>query len=565
MIELNKSISKYQGTICFLAVTATYFFLRWLTFKGFNGTDDLHYAFLSSNLLKGQYNPFVANDIFSGRVLLIAWQAIIYFIFGITTFSTQVGTLIVTMICCYLTVFKLARFNEVNTILLASALFYFNPVLSEATLGVMPDIFIMLAGIIIFILWDHMLREESRRPIIFQSIACGLIVFAAMFFKENALIFIPFLFLLALWTGDKKLFLPAFVIIITFSFCVLLSGLVYFYFTGDFFFRVHQVLNSAYPNVCDYAMFSTREKFARLTYGVWVQFIIESFYPVILAALLILLHLLFDKNFRLKKSKIVIVFTILFVLGLYFPFSLHGYQPLCSRPRHFIFLLPPAVIITTNFFKEARKNQWFMWLFIFASAAIFFICLFDSVEKWYWMVYGLLLSFFVIQKLNTFHFSSRSSYVVFSGILALYMPYRLFFMNSNWFQNMQSISKEIKGNYYYFPDHDNMMHWKMLHRFDTSIHTISLEVKPFKSFEPYYEKAGAENFKPGWLIVNYVYNQTGQQFLQKTDSLSRKGFFRKEKCVGSICAYYIDTPGSLNFIKKMEADEDKNSLPVHVN
>ena len=94
---LTASSSKYGGIVCFSIVTAVYFFSTWLTFKGFNGTDDLHYALLSSELLKGKYHPFEGNDIFSGRILLIAWQAFIYLVLGMTTFSTQVGTLLVTV------------------------------------------------------------------------------------------------------------------------------------------------------------------------------------------------------------------------------------------------------------------------------------------------------------------------------------------------------------------------------------------------------------------------------------------------------------------------------------
>jgi hypothetical protein len=291
---------------------------------------------------------------------------------------------------------------------------------------------------------------------------------------------------------------------------------------------------------------------------VWVQFIIESFYAVILAAIVILFRLFFDKNFKLNKHKMVLAFTILFLLGLYFPFSLHGYQPLCSRPRHFIFLLPPGVIICVNFLNEAWKNKKLMWFFIFASVIMLIICLLDSVEKWYWMIYGLLLIYFIVQKYNPFSFIYKARYLLFGSILWLYMPYRLFFMNSNWFQNMQHISTELKGNYFYFPDHDNMMHWKMLHGFSNKTHSISLENNPFKIFEPYYDKPDTANFEAGWLIVNNAYLQNGKKFLEKINSLTRQNFFANKMRVGDISAYFIDKPEKLFFIKKIVADYSKN-------
>ena len=555
---MTVSSSKYNGIICFFIVTAVYFFSKWLTFKGFNGTDDLHYALLSSDLLKGTYNPFEGNDIFSGRILLIAWQAFIYLVLGVTTFSTQVGTSLITMVCCYLTIFKLARFTNNNSILLGCSLFYFNPVLAEASLGVLPDVYIMLAAIIVFLLWQKISETQNRKTITAQSILIGLTVFAAMFFKENAFIFIPFLIFISFFTGEKKNIAAAAISIATFFVCVLLSGWMYYYYTGDFFFRVHQIINSNYPNVCSYAAFSTKEKIARLTYEVWLQFIVESFYPVILAAILIVLRFVFDRSFTFKKDTMIPAFILLFVLGLYFPFSLNGgYQPLCARPRHFIFLLPLGVPICVNFFNEAGKNKRLLWLFILASCIIFVTCLLTSGQKWYWMIYGLLLFYFIIQKYPPFSFIYKARYILFAFILWLYMPYRLFFFSSSWFQNMQDISTELKGNYFYFPDHDNMMHWKLLHGFDDKIHSISLEKNPLKIFKPYYENFDTTYFNAGWFIVNSAYIQNGNAFLEKINSLNKQGFFTRKICAGGICAYFIDTPAKLSFIKKVVADYSK--------
>jgi hypothetical protein len=555
---LTVSSSKYGGIACFSIVTAVYLFSTWLTFKGFNGTDDLHYALLSSELLKGKYNPFEAHNIFSGRILLIAWQAFIYLVLGITTFSTQVGTLLVAVVCCYLTIFKLARFKNNNSILLGSSLFYFNPVLAEASLGVLPDVYIMLAAIIVYLLWQKISATHRRKTIIVQSILIGLTVFAALFFKENAFIFIPFLVIIAVFTGKKKNITAAAIIIATFFVCVLLSGWMYYYYTGDFFFRVHQIIHSNYPNVCSYATFSTKEKIARLTYGVWLQFIVESFYPVILAAILLVLRFVSDRSFTLKKDNTILAFIILFILGLYFPFSLNGgYQPLCERPRHFIFLLPLGVPICVNFFNETWKNQRVMWLFIAASFIILLTCFFNSGQKWYWMIYGLLLFYFIIQKYPPFSFIWKLRYLLFAFIVWLYMPYRLFFFTSNWFQNMQNLSTELKGNYFYFPDHDNMMHWQLLHGFDDKIHSISLEKNPFKIFKPYYENSDTAHFNAGWFIVNSAYLQIGNAFLEKINSLSNENFFISKTCSGDICAYFIDTPSKLAFIKEVVADYSK--------
>lgn len=546
---MSKNIFKYQGIICFALITSIYLFSKWLTFKGFNGTDDLHYAMLASNMLKGNYTPFAVNDIFSGRIFLIAWQALIYFVFGINTFTTQAGTMIVTVLCCYLTIFKLARYNDFNRVLLASSLFYFNPVLGEANLGVMPDVYVMLAGIVLLILWNDILQQQERGQIIYRAIMCGLIVFAAMFFKENALVFIPFIFIISLVNGKKKFLFAGIISTGTFFLCVFISGLMYYHYTGDFFFRVHQVINSNYPNGCNYTMLPATAKVVRLTYGVWEGFILESFYPVILAAIMILLRMLFDKKFRLKQNQMAIIFVIFFLLGLYFPFSLQDYQPLCSKARHFIFLLPPGIIICVSFLEDAWKDKRLMWLFIVASAIILSVCVLNTMEKWYWMIYGFLLFYFIIQKLHVFTFFYRVRFIMLASVLWVYMPYRLFFINSSWFKNMQTVSAELKGNYYYFPDHDNMMNWQVLHGFNSAVHCFSVEKDPFKIFKPYYENPDTTSFHQGWFIVNKAYIITSAHFLDKIDSLKKDKYFSKQVCAGDICAFFIDTPEQLFYIK----------------
>lgn len=394
IIELAEYNPKRITLYCFWLATAVYLFITWFTFKGFNGSDDLHYAMLASNMVKGTYSPFASNDIFSGRMLMVAWQALIYYFGGINAFTTQAGTLITAVLCCYLTIFKLGKFTAWQTVLAGTALFYFNPVLKEATTGVLPDVYIMLAGIVILILWKQI--EAASKINWFKAACCGLIAFAAMFFKENALVFIPFLLIVS-FTGVRKRTVPAgLTAIAAFATCVLLSGVMYYHFTGNFFFRVLQIQNADYPNPCSYGSFTLHEKITRLTYGVWQQFIVESFYPVILAALLLLFRLPCDRVFKIKENSIAKSFLILLILGLYFPFSLKGYQPLCFMARHFIFLLPPAVLLCTSFLEEATTNKVVRLLLIAVSAVILVVCINSTHLKWYWMIYSLLLAYFSI-------------------------------------------------------------------------------------------------------------------------------------------------------------------------
>ena len=515
----------------------------------------MHYAMLAANMLHGRYNPFAVNDIFSGRILLISLQALIYFIAGINAYTTQLGAMIVTVLCCYLTVFKLIEIKSNCSVIVASSLFYFNPVLSEANLGVMPDVYVMLAGILILLLWKKILKEQNRQRIILNSILIGLIVFAAMFFKENVLIFIPFLFCIALLNNKNHGLRAGLIIIPTFCFLVFLSGCMYYYFTGDFFFRVQQIKTADYPNPCNYNGISGNELTARLTYGVWRDFIVESFYPVVLASVMIVLRILFDKNYNTRKDPWTIYFIILVILGLYFPFSLSGYQPLCFKARHFLFLLPLGVSISTFFLENAWNNKRIPWFFIMASAILLAGCMISTGEKWYWMMYGFLFIYFIVQTISGKNFLLyKLRYIMFAAILWIYMPYHLFFISSDWFKNIQSLTEKLDGYFFYFPEHDNMMHWKLLHGFDSIFHSYNLEKEPFKVFVPYYEKL--DSFHPGWCIVNKKYTTRSPEFLNKIDSLKHINYFSKQISIEDVSAFFISSPVQLSYVKTI-IDEDK--------
>lgn len=522
---------------------------RWLTFKGFNGTDDLHYAMLSSNMLKGKFDAFNANDIFSGRVLLIALQALIYFAVGVNIFTTQAGTLAATVFCCYLIIFKLAKYKTFNEIIFACSIFYFNPVLNEATLGAMPDIYVLLAGILVFLLWQKISAEENKRKNFVHSVLCGLIIFAAMFFKENAIIYIPFILIASLLTWQKKIFFSL-VTISTFLLLVIAAGFVYQHYTNDFFFRLHQIQNSSYENPCNYTSQPSSALIERLTYGEFKEFVTASFYPVILAFFLLFANIFFNKNYKLKDDSSAKYFIVLLLLGLYFPFSFTDYQPLCINARHFIFLLPFAIMVCTSFFQNLSTAYLQRKFFIIASLIILIICVINTGEKWYWMVYGLLFAFFAIAALQ-FRLFIKIQPIFFAATLWVYMPYHLFFQNSDWFKNLQTIAEKTSGNYFYFPEHDNMMHWQLLHGYNDSIHCYNLEKFPFMIFQKYYEPLDTKNFHAGWLIINNAYTTRSEEFLHRINVLNQMTFLPKKICDGDICAYYIDMPERLITVQQI--------------
>ena len=90
-------------------------------------------------------------------------------------------------------------------------------------------------------------------------------------------------------------------------------------------------------------------------------------------------------------------------------------------------------------------------------------------------MYGLLLAYFSVSYFISAGFLAKIKYAAFAAILMLYMLYPVFFIKNNWFNNMQVIAKQTTGNVWYFPEHDNMMHFQLLHQFKDDHHYYSLE------------------------------------------------------------------------------------------
>ncbi|MES2776462.1 MAG: hypothetical protein V4722_19955 [Bacteroidota bacterium] len=543
----------------FLLATAVYLLTKWLFFKGFSGTDDLHYANLAANVLKGSYSPIVPGDIFSARAGLVYFQAIIYFIGGINAFTTQIATLVVTVLCCYLTVFKLGRLKDTGPVLVACSLFYFNPVLNVATLGILPDVFVMLTVIVIILLWKKVMVEKSKVQFFLLNLSIGCIILAGMFFKENVLIFVPLIICLGIWQKDKSGIKAAAIITATFITGVLICGLVYWHFTGDFLFRVHQIQNSTYLNPCNYALLPAKDLVVRLTYGVWWEFITTGFYPVILAAFILVFRLVAEKKFKSNIPFDAACFIILLLLGLYFPFSLKGYQPLCFNARHFIFLYPFGILIATRFIQDAFEKNGLLTKYLLSVSLLLLLCAFIGTNnKWHWMMYGLFSAYFLLlafSKNNPLLFRTR--HAGFALLLWLYMPYQLFFQNSNWFKDSQTISAQLPGNYFYFPEHENMISWKLLHHFDTAYHCYNLDPAPFKLFVPYYEKQDSV-FHPGWVIINHGFTARTPGFLEKIKHPDSQQYFPIQKQVGDIRAYYLSDKTQYEFMQALTARDSNN-------
>jgi hypothetical protein len=554
--------SKNSVLFSFFLITLFYLFTRWLIFKGFNGTDDLHYAMLAARMIQNRYNPFVPDDIFSGRILLIGFQSLIYRIGGINVLSTLAGTLLASIFSCYLTVFKLLNCKSPIAVILAASLFYFNPVLSYSTLGILPDSYVMLAGIGIILLEKNIIFKDARFKFL-KSFILGISLGLSLLIKEITLPFLPVCCLLVLFYRPKEFKLIIVFQVIGFITLIILAGIFYFKNTGDAFFKLSQINNSNYINYC--SDIKGKDLLIRLSYGVWLLFIIRGFYPVLFGFAFVI-NQWFEKGKGFLKSNFnAIVFVLLLIFIIYFPFSLHSYQPVCAAVRHFLFLLPWGVALSMEFLFRPLTNAGNRRRFFWICLTFLILCVLNTPAKWNWLIWALITVFFLVQLLIKRNFNV--SIIIFCGILWVSLLENVFFHSGPWFRDMQAMSRKIPPGNFYFPDHDNMMNWELLYQFDEKNNTFyNLEKNPFFIFSRYYTRLKDHPFKPGWFIINNYYTSSTDKFISAMDSLKNSNAFSNILKYGHLEALYIDNPETL---KKIQLEIESNSnqysiqLPNH--
>ena len=231
---------------------------------------------------------------------------------------------------------------------------------------------------------------------------------------------------------------------------------------------------------------------------------------------------------------------ILLLLGIYFPFSLEGYQPLCAVPRQFLFMVPLAVACITSFLAKEHTIQERTLLVLF-SVLFLGTVITHSGNKWSWMVYGLMLLFFTVHFFISHRFVSLQR-MAFCSILYLSILEPAVFRRNTWFRDMEALQQKLPehSGCYYFPDHDNMMHWKLLHRFnDTTIQYYNLEKNPNISYRVYYQYPDRHTFHPGWFIFNKSYTTCSRMLIRSIDSLGRVGYFSRQLPTEHVNAYWI--------------------------
>lgn len=549
---LPASLLKYKPLITFSGASLLFIVSQWILFTNYNGADDLHYAMLAAKLTRGEFNPFERGDIFTGRVLLISFQALIYKVFGISVLSTSAGTILATITACYLTVLRFLQQKRTVAVFILCCLFYFSPVVTNAATGIMPDAYVMLVGIILLLILRKSIRTEITpgRKVRFQLLA-GMIIALGLLIKETAIVFLPLAVVFYIINSKKKWIANSLLIILSFTATVVVFGLVYYTATGDFFYRIVQIKNSEYANPCNFSDQPYFELLKRLTYSVWQRFIITGYYPVILGFITsVAIFIERRKATSTVSLNNSLYFISLLIIALYFPFSLKGYNPLCDDPRHFLFLIPFAVIAFSDFINREQFTKSNQRILITGLLLVLIVCITSTLSKWQWMIYTLLL----LTSLVLFFYkkSVKPALYFLSVVLVVSISERLYLPHNNWFSQMKKVNAVTQSDCYYFTNRDLMMHWKLLNEFkDDNIQYYNLDRNPSRISKLYNKDAYKAPFHTGWLIVVKSHHSTPKELISRINSSSCCQYFSQKIEQKDLFAIYLTTHEQLEYVKSL--------------
>lgn len=503
--------------LLFCCVTLVMLITRYFSFYTFKGSDDLHYAFLSSRVLNGSYDMFFAQDIYAGRTLVVFYQALWFKVFGINDFSMLMPSISSLIVLAYLVCFKSGLQKDAGTVTLAAALVYFNPVVTRTTTGNLPDVYIALIAMLVFLLIKKSTGEISKKRGLQSGMIAGLLLVAGLFVKES-IVLIYAGAAVVLFYQRKKLsrnfFIP---LIATVSAGV--AGYLLFYYlnTGDALYHFVQINNAAYFNPCSYGCFSNSYFIKRLTITVPYEAIISGAWPLLLAVPV----LIFNPNKNTAAGFWKISFIVLLLLAMYFPFSLSPYVPLCHDMRQFFFIFPFAIVwylsasSSASLTEKSIKAINFSTLAVFAAAT--FICFFFTpYNKWGILCSGLLTIAFVAILFGNKKILPFVLYLLVPIVLWLSTAYTIFKKPHTGYADLNSLSNSIQkdssfhSNIFYFLNNDTKTHFALINQFDTTKQFVNLDTtqkgfRPFIAYQPKAALTTGEQMQPGWLVVSDDY------------------------------------------------------------
>jgi len=360
---------------------------------GFFGYDDLQYAEVAARMVQGEPDW---NDHFSFRWTVTGATALSYRLLGIGDTASALPAMFLSLATLGLITITLRRHSPM-TVAAALALFTLNFWSLFYSDKLMPDVYVAFFVTAAILIYSRVSRNgtsttsPASQAQVTSGILFALALTGAFLSKETVVLVLP---LLAWWLirdlirnfrhgGLRRFWIAAVA-----TGLLLLGGILLgtALLTGDPAARMTALLGNRYVSFCDYASQPLRELLIRLSYGLAADFTRQGMMAGVILTLpaLLLLRSLHRKSPGTKplsaghpnqtaneKLRFFVTTSVILLLSANFmSITPWAYNPMCTDPRHFLFLIP-TLAIAGALAMETWHHHRVYWLYTLAITLLF--------------------------------------------------------------------------------------------------------------------------------------------------------------------------------------------------
>jgi hypothetical protein len=377
-------------------------------FDGYYFYDDYSYAYYAFQLQNKTYQ-ITTPDIFAHRWGLLVPLAIFYKVFGISDFTNVILPLLASLCSLWLLFCIAQSFLEDNAVILVIifggldfyTLFFAGKIYPDVLLTTLA-----LASIYVFL---------KRKNSFSQAFLFVFFSFWAFLCKELIVYFLPF-YLIVLYRDirhQQHLLFWLYSALLSFLFLIIYLGL-YKYYTGSWFYRFDLIQNQHYTVSFSYFDKPLIHTLKRISYEPFLMFVETSLWVTMAGGFA--LYFFYRKNFPPYIREVMLLFALAVLSFWFLSTSVRYYNPIGLFPRHILFLLPLAALLSGYALALQNKKVYLCISFFWILGAFW---AFKSVGLKYSLLYGLLSFSLVI---TLFVLKLFKHYSIFLSLILLLHP-----------------------------------------------------------------------------------------------------------------------------------------------
>lgn len=341
---------------------------------GYFGNDDMVYAYYSANAGHSAAPACDNCTHFELRWIPVFVTAFFYKIFAVNDTSSALFSLL-SIISIAVIVYAMLRKEKLLVVIVAFVLLFLNHSTVFYAHRLLADTGIAALNFLAYYSYHRELFGWQNKSILNASVFSVALMLALMT-KETVIILSPFWLLIFVIDLFKK---RNYRFWITAALLVLIFTVGYLLFfkleNGDWFYRYHLLQSNNAISDQTYAEHPAADLWKRIGYELWKVFLYNGDMEYLLFAIAGLFY--FRSVFREQRIKhIAWSFFVLLLCSNFMSFTFSTYSPLWPDPRHFVFLIPFAVVTGTYmlaaYMREPRKYIGLLFCFLIADIFLLF-------------------------------------------------------------------------------------------------------------------------------------------------------------------------------------------------